>query len=503
MTNYMKSGYMKSFIDFAVKMIQVCDDNNFEQLNELLVEAEEFFLECNEHEKIVRLYISLHERIHSKGNYEKLMEYLERFISFYELAELQEGKNHYLSSIAFLEHIRGNESVVLSHVKLAFEENEKSNNIIAKAAILNNMAYTYFLLEDFEKSFSISIDCEKMIKEYHLDGTFVHYKIGINLAKVYIKKNMLEEAKRYLDEVIKYDEFKASVVERIDYYATFAEYEASIGLITEAIEHYKVAIKHAEDNNMYIEQKAYYLGFLTILTKNKYFEDAAIYRDKYKRIVQDLEVKNKNLLQKKEVMDAEIKRRLLMHKSINKLKQKQLKQKRIKQKQFKQNHIKLTSIDDLTETFNELYMDEVLTKLNVNRWWSKTIHIIFLKVDDLKIILDTYGQIYAEKMVYEFSKMLKECFNQEIIGRTRFNEFLIIDRHNSEEAINRILEELRVRLVKEKVILSKKPYALSMIGVVVEAKNVLKTQHIKSLNVSNLTDPLRSHLSKDTLFIRF
>jgi len=488
---------MKNYIDFAVKMIQLCDDNNFEQLNELLVEAEEVFLATNNYEKIIKLYISLHSIILHKGNYEKLLEYIFKFIDLYENLETDIDKHHYYASKAFLEHLFGNTQEALNIVTVAYNEAIKSDNIIARVVNMGNMAFLNILLENFPVALEILLKAESNIYEYGLEKSFSHYTIGINLAKVYIKKNMLEEAKRYLDEVIKYDEFKVSVVERIDYYATFAEYEASIGLITEAIEHYKVAIKHAEDNNMYIEQKSYYLGFLTILTKNKYFEEATIYRDKYNRIVQDLEVKNKNLMQKKEVMDAEIKRRLSLHNAANKIKLKQMKQNQLKKKKIKENQI-----DELTETFNEIYMNEALSKLRVNRLWSKPMHVIFLKVDELQSILETYGPIYAEKMVYEFSKKIKLNFNHEIIGRTRFNEFIIIDRHNSEEVINCLLEELKVKLTKEKVVLSQKAYALSMIGVVVEAKNVLKAQRVKSMNVESLTALLRSHLSKDTMLIK-
>lgn len=472
----MKSELMNNFIDFAVKMIQLCDESDFEQLNELLVEAERFFLNEDEVEKLIKLYIVLHEQIHSKGNIEKLMEYLERFIAFYELSNINVEKNHYLSSKAFLEHIRGNEKEVLIQIQAAYEENEKANNVIAKVAILNNMAYTYFLLERYEESFNISIQAEKIIEEYHLNGTFVHYKIGINLAKVYIKKQLLNEAKKYLDLVVEFDEFKTSVVERIDYYATYAEYEASIGLVTDAIEHYKVAITHSEENNMYIEQRAYYRGLLKILNLNKYFEDAKIYQEKYDWLLEDLETKNKNLTNKKIIIDSEIKQRLRFEKFSKKNK------KLIRKDQF---------TDELTEFYNEVYMTELIQKIRMNKLFKKPQFVIFLKLDELKPILEEHGKIYAEKMVYEVSKYIHAVFDNQIVGRTRFNEFLIINRSISANSICDTIETLKLGVQNERVMLSKKAYKLTIIGSFVDLRELFEIKQVKKIELEHLIQILR------------
>jgi hypothetical protein len=96
-----KSGLMNNFIDFAVKAMQLSNENDFEQLDELLINAEQVFLNANDVEKLIRLYIIIHELVHSKGNIEKTVEYLEKFISFYEISNIEIGKYHYYSSKHF------------------------------------------------------------------------------------------------------------------------------------------------------------------------------------------------------------------------------------------------------------------------------------------------------------------------------------------------------------------------------------------------------------------
>jgi tetratricopeptide (TPR) repeat protein len=156
---------------------------------------------------------------------------------------------------------------------------------VAKTAIMCNIGYTYFLLEQYDDAYHFLVEAEKLIKEYNIDGSFVHYKIGISLAKVYNRKKVLDKAKEYLRTIVEFEEFKTSLIERIDYYATYAEYEANVGLITEAVEHYKLAITYAEQNNMYIELRTYFKGLILILKQSKCNEEAKIYEEKYNRVI--------------------------------------------------------------------------------------------------------------------------------------------------------------------------------------------------------------------------
>lgn len=438
-----------NFIDYAVKMIQLCDENDYERLDDFLIEMERSFLSRFEYEKLIRLYISLHERIQSKGNIEKLIEYLDRFITLYENFELTVYKNHYYSSTAFLAHIRGNEEEALVQLKHAYNENEKENNIVAKIAILNNLAYTYYLLEEYDKSYSLSLTGEELIKEYQLYGIYLHYKNGINLAKLFIVRNEMEKAKRYLDMIIEFDEFKSSVIERIDYYATFAEYEANIGMITDALYHYKIAIQHAEENNMLIELRTYYFGFSKILLVNMFHDEYKIYKDKYDQLVKSIYNKNIQYIEKKSIKE------FIKMPKITFMRNLKLKQKII------HTH---ANYDELTEVYTAEHMKTLVIKNRLKRLSRGEVHGIYLKLDQLKPILEEHGQIYTEKMVYEFSKFVRNSFGKNSIGRIGFNEFLIYLKGNSDREIQKAIDIFCQHLEKQKIQLQKRSYTYQIIG---------------------------------------
>lgn len=470
-----------NFIECAVKMIQLCDENDYERLDEFLIEAEKFFLGRLEYEKLIRLYISLHERIQSKGNIDKLIEYLDRFISLYENFELKVYKNHYYSSTAFLAHIRGNEEEVLVQLNHAFKENENENNIVAKIAILNNLAYTYYILEQYDESFSLSEQSEKLIKEYQLQGIYLHYKNGINLAKLYIVKNELNKAKEYLDMIIEFDEFKSSVIERIDYYATFAEYEANSGMITEAINHYKIAIQHAEENNMLIELRTYYLGFSKILMSNKMYEEYKIYKDKYDHLLVDINNKNIQYIEKKSLVTL-FKFPKCSFVSIRKFKQK-----------VTQDH---SHIDELTEVYNSDYMKTFISKIRVSKFSKKEMQGIYIKLDHLKPILEEHGQIYTEKMVYEFSKYVRNHFGKNSIGRIQFNEFLIVLNAVREEEVKKEIDTFCRQLSKEKINLQKRSYTYQIIGSCIDIRKYLVDSKQKRIDSDEFYRLLREKASE-------
>lgn len=482
----MKCGYMNNFIEFAVRMVQLHEENDYEQLDELLKEAEDFFLSRGEDEKTVDLYTVLHERIQGKGNIAKLFEYVERFISFYDITGIKVGKDHYYSSKALIEHLRSNNIEVLKQLEFAYEENQKTMNIVARIAIINNMAYTYFLLEDFDTAYSFSCNAEKLVLEYNLEATFGHYKSGILLAKLYIIKEELVLAKEYLDKLINFHEFKSSLFERIEYYGVYAEYEASIGMITESIEHYKVAISHAEEKHMYIELQSLYKNLIAILKGNKYEDEALVYQEKLYRLVSDIEEKNRNVVAKKPFIEEDIKNRFTI---INKF------------PKFKKVKRKETRIDDLTECFNNDYMIEKINKMKLNSLKIKPVYFVHLKLDKLQPILDEHGQIYAEKMVYEFSKIIKRYFELQIIGRVRFNEFLVIDNSNNVEALLETIRKFKDAIDKEKVVLSRKTYPLKLIGVVCNAKELYQKNNLKTIDLDSLTAMLRGSLSKEVLML--
>lgn len=470
---------MENFIDYAVKMVQLCDENDYEGLDEFLIQAETFFISRLEYEKLIRLYIALHEYLQRGGNTEALFKYLDRFVHVYEEYTLDVLKNHYYSTKAFIEHLLGNEREVIKYLNKAFDENERENNIIAKGAILNNLAYTYFLLEDYDVSLKYSLESEKLIEEYQLTGTYIHYKIELNFAKLYIKNKQLDKAKMYLDMAIENDEFKSSIIERIDYYATFAEYEASVGMVTEAIDHYKIAIQYAEENNMYLEQRSYYSGIATILYENKFFEEYNYYTNKYKQLIHENEEKNKHAIETNKPI-PKIKSNLVAY---------------LRTKLISIN--KSTQLDELTECLKSEYMITLVSKLKIRPKSKKLQFGLYLKLDQLQPILDQYGQIYTEKMVYEFSKLIKKELDHVIIGRIRFNEFLVVFNEVSKDEIEQKIGSIKQACKNEKVYIQKKSYSLEMIGSWIELNSYIAGENTSMIDFENLCTLLRSDASKE------
>jgi GGDEF domain-containing protein len=120
---------------------------------------------------------------------------------------------------------------------------------------------------------------------------------------------------------------------------------------------------------------------------------------------------------------------------------------------------------------------------------------LFLKLDELKPILEEQGQIYAEKMVYELSKLIHDTFGKTVIGRTRFNEFIVLNRLLTDSDLLELVERLKLKVKSEKIVLNKKVYKLALLGVIVDLKKLKEFHKMDVVELETLTQLLRDQLS--------
>lgn len=98
--------------------------------------------------------------------------------------------------------------------------------------------------------------------------------------------------------------------------------------------------------------------------------------------------------------------------------------------------------DQLTGLYNRRYMMDTLEK------WMSTIDkdfiVIYIDLDDYKIINDTYGFVFGDKVLVEFSRILKENIgNMGFASRYGGQEFIVmIDNANKEDTL-KMLEKVK------------------------------------------------------------
>lgn len=108
-------------------------------------------------------------------------------------------------------------------------------------------------------------------------------------------------------------------------------------------------------------------------------------------------------------------------------------------KKYNKELQKLSTTDTLTKLHNRRKIDEILNSMK-----NKKFSIILLDIDHFKEINDLYGHLEGDKILSEFSKILKENINQnDEIARWGGEEFLIICKNTSENEAFLIAQRLR------------------------------------------------------------
>ncbi|WP_072680241.1 GGDEF domain-containing response regulator [Arcobacter sp. LA11] len=118
--------------------------------------------------------------------------------------------------------------------------------------------------------------------------------------------------------------------------------------------------------------------------------------------------------------------------------------KNIKDHNEKLNELVIT--DKLTSIYNRRFIDNILNQrfsdLESNS--NKELSIIFIDIDDFKLINDFHGHLIGDQILVEFSQKLKSLIRaNDILGRWGGEEFIIISDRTNLESAKSIAEKLR------------------------------------------------------------
>ena len=113
---------------------------------------------------------------------------------------------------------------------------------------------------------------------------------------------------------------------------------------------------------------------------------------------------------------------------------------------------KLAVTDKLTKLYNRYKIDTILDdeKKRADRYGSN-FGIIVLDIDYFKKVNDTYGHHIGDKVLEEFSSILKDNSREtDIVGRWGGEEFLIIVPQTEHDSIIHFANNLRIKIEKHK-----------------------------------------------------
>jgi len=120
----------------------------------------------------------------------------------------------------------------------------------------------------------------------------------------------------------------------------------------------------------------------------------------------------------------------------------------LKLKKLNEKLLTLSTTDKLTGLFNRVKTDNVILqkKADVDRYGIK-LSVILLDIDFFKLVNDTYGHITGDKVLFEFSQIIKHNVRAtDYAGRWGGEEFLIIcpniDINNATELAEKLLQKV-------------------------------------------------------------
>lgn len=97
-----------------------------------------------------------------------------------------------------------------------------------------------------------------------------------------------------------------------------------------------------------------------------------------------------------------------------------------------------STIDELTQTLNRHGLKQLLTKFLTIPEQEEC--LLFLDIDDFKLINDTYGHVAGDLVLQDLSSHLSSTFGSEYVARTGGEEFVAFIFGNKEKATNKINE---------------------------------------------------------------
>ena len=103
--------------------------------------------------------------------------------------------------------------------------------------------------------------------------------------------------------------------------------------------------------------------------------------------------------------------------------------------------------DSLTGLYNRAFLEEELNRLDTER--NLPISIIFIDVNMLKTVNDTYGHFTGDNYLEEIAKAIKEsCRHEDLVVRWGGDEFVILLIKTEREKAKEIVKRIEMKLTK-------------------------------------------------------
>ena len=118
---------------------------------------------------------------------------------------------------------------------------------------------------------------------------------------------------------------------------------------------------------------------------------------------------------------------------------------------------KVARTDPLTQLYNRVYLDEVLMDQYYRYYRNhEECTLMIMDIDHFKDVNDTYGHLVGDKVLIEFSDLLKTSVRKgDVVGRWGGEEFLLILPHTGLESATVLAEKLQNEI---------RNYSFSMVG---------------------------------------
>ena len=103
---------------------------------------------------------------------------------------------------------------------------------------------------------------------------------------------------------------------------------------------------------------------------------------------------------------------------------------------------KIRSEDSMTQLMNKRYLRQQMA--NQIRSKTPSTYLAMIDIDDFKVINDTYGHLFGDRVIIKTAKMLKHFFNNKAVtSRYGGEEFAVLFHANSNEEALKRLDEFR------------------------------------------------------------
>ncbi len=129
-------------------------------------------------------------------------------------------------------------------------------------------------------------------------------------------------------------------------------------------------------------------------------------------------------------------------------------------KNLNKNLWKASIYDPLTDIYNRKYIYQSLELEieRIKRGLRKTVCIVYIDLDNFKVVNDIEGHVTGDKVLKEIAHILRNNFRKvDLLGRVGGDEFLLILENCKEEKIRKRLDRIRTE-IEEKF----KKYGLSL-----------------------------------------